>query len=77
MIEINKSIEYTFLEAWEKAIDNKNIIITSKNSEFNYKIDISNKQNKLKFLNPVIGSWQSCTYVTLEEIFDEWYVTIK
>lgn len=74
-IKIDKTREYTFLEAWENSIDDKNVIITSKDSEFSYKIDISNKRNKLKFHNPVIGSWQSCTYVTPEEIFSPWYIT--
>ncbi len=73
--EIDKSVEYTFLEAWEKGIDDKNVIITSKSSGNSYKIDISEKHNKLKFFNPVIASWQSCTYVLPEEIFDRWYVS--
>lgn len=74
-IKIDKTIEYKFLEAWEKGIDDKNMIITSKKSGESYRIDISEKQNKLKFYNPVIANWQSCTYVLPEEIFDVWYVT--
>lgn len=75
MIKIDKKKEYLFLEAWEKAIDNKNIIITSKKSGDSYKIDMLEKYNKLRFYNPVIGTWQSCTYVLPEEIFNMWYIT--
>lgn len=73
--EIDKTVEYKFLEAWEKSIDDKKVIITSKSSGDSYKIDISAKKNKLKFYNPVIDGWQPCTYVLPEEIFDVWYVT--
>lgn len=73
--KIDKTVEYTFLEAWEKSIDDKNVIITSKSSGDSYKIDISEKQNKLKFYNPTIAGWQPCTYVLPEEIFNGWYVT--
>jgi len=75
--KVNKSVEYEFLKAWEKAIDNKNIIITSESSGDSYKIDISEKRNKLKFYNPVIDNWQPCTYVLPEEIFNNWYITIE
>jgi hypothetical protein len=75
MIEINKSVEYDFLKAWEKAIDNRNVIITSKNSGDSYKIDLLEKYNKLKFYSPVISSWQRCTYILPEEIFGSWYIT--
>lgn len=75
--EIDKTVEYTFLEAWEKSIDDMNIIITSKSSGDSYKIDISAKKNKLKFYNPTISSWQPCTYVLPEEIFGAWYVSRK
>ena len=74
-IEIDKTVEYKFLEAWEKSIDDRNVIITSKSSGDSYKIDIFEKQNKLKFYNPVIDAWQPCTYVLPEEIFNGWYVT--
>lgn len=74
-LKIDKSKEYAFLEAWEKGIDNRNLIITSKSSGDSYKIDIIEKKHKLKFYNPVISNWQPCTYVLPEEIFDEWYVT--
>lgn len=72
--KIDKTIEYMFIEAWGK-IDNTNIIITSKNSEFSYKVDNFDNKKKLKFYNPVIGTWQTCTYVQPEEMFDMWYVT--
>lgn len=75
--EIDKTEEYTFLEAWEKSIDSKNVIITSKSSGDSYKIDMFEKQNKLKFYNPVIDAWQPCTYVLPEEIFNMWYVTTE
>lgn len=73
--KINKTIEYTFLEAWKKSIDDENVVITSKFSDDSYKIDIFAKKNKLKFYNPTISSWQSCTYVLPEEIFNAWYIT--
>jgi hypothetical protein len=75
--EIDRTVEYTFLDAWEKGIDDKNVIITSKSSGDSYKIDIFEKQNKLKFYNPVIAGWQPCTYVLPEEIFSMWYVTTE
>jgi hypothetical protein len=73
---INKTKEYTFVEAWEKSINDKNVVITSKSSGDSYKIDISEKKNKLKFYNPTIASWQHCTYLLPEEIFNAWYITI-
>lgn len=75
MIEINKSVEYTFLEAWEKAIENNNIIITSKNTGSNYKVEKVGKKDRLKFFNPVIDSWQIYYCIEEKEIFDMWYVT--
>jgi len=72
---INKTKEYTFLEAWEKCFNDKNVIITSKKSSDSYKIEFE-KQNKLKFYNPVIVGWQLCTYILPDEIFNNWYVTI-
>lgn len=72
---IDKTIEYTFLEAWEKSIDDINIIITSKSSGDSYKIDLAEKKNKLKFYNKTISSLQPCTYVLPEEIFNSWYIT--
>ena len=73
--KINKTKEFNFLEAWEKAIDNSNVIITSKKSGVSYKIDMLKKGNKLIYFNPVINSWQSSTYVLPEEIFGAWYIT--
>ena len=70
---IDKTREYMFIEAWGK-IDN-NVIITSRNSEHSYKIDSFANKKKLKFFNPVIGTWQTCTYVQPEEMFDMWYIT--
>lgn len=75
MIEVNKSVEYTFLEAWEKAIDNKNIIITSKNTGASYKVEEINKKDRLKFYNPVIRNWQIYHCIEEKEIFDMWYIT--
>lgn len=72
---INRTKEFSFLEAWEKAIDNSNVIITSKKSGVSYKIDMLKKKNKLIYFNPVINNWQSSTYVLPEEIFDVWYIT--
>ena len=74
-LEIDKTKEYDFLTAWVKAIDNKNVIITSKSSKGSYKIDINKKKNKLEFFNPVIDNWQVCTYLLPEEIFNTWYIT--
>lgn len=74
-LNIDKTKEYPFLEAWEKSIDNKELIITSKSSGVSYKIDMLEKKNKLKYYNPVIDSWQSSTYVLPEEIFNSWYIT--
>lgn len=75
MIEINKSVEYTFLEAWEKAIDNQNIIITSKSTGSSYKVEKVAKKARLKFFNSVIDSWQTYHCIEEKEIFDKWYIT--
>lgn len=72
---VNKNKEYEFLKAWENGIDDRNVIITSKNSGVSYKIDMLEKKNKLKYYNPTIGTWQICSYVEPREIFDSWYVT--
>ena len=74
-LKMNKTEEYTFLEAWEKAIDENNLIITSKSSGVSYKIDMLEKENKLRYYNPTIGTWQICSYVEPKEIFCGWYVT--
>lgn len=73
--KINKTKEYTFMEAWGKIINDNSVIITSKSSGDSYKIDKFEKHNKLKFYNPVIDGWQLCTYILPEEIFEKWYVT--
>lgn len=75
MVEINKSVEYTFLEAWEKAIDNKKIIITSKKTGASYKVEAVGKKDRLKFFNPVIANWQIYHCIEESEIFDMWYIT--
>lgn len=74
-LNVDKIKEYQFLEAWEKGIDDNNLIITSKSSGVNYKIDMLEKKNKLKYYNPTIDTWQICSYVEPREIFDSWYVT--
>ncbi len=76
-ININKTKEYAFIEAWGKCIDDSNVIITSKSSGDSYKVDKFSKGNILKFYNPVIASWQKCTYVLPEELFNVWYVTVE
>ena len=75
MIEINKSVEYTFLEAWENAIDNKSIIITSKKTGASYKVEKVEKKERLKFFNSVIDNWQIYYCIEEKEIFDKWYIT--
>lgn len=74
-LKINKTKEYTFLEAWEKAIDDNNLIITSKSSSVSYRVDMLEKKNKLRYYNPVIDNWQPCPYVEPREIFNNWYIT--
>ena len=75
MININKSKEYGYLEAWEFAIDHPKAIITSKKANRSYKIDMLSKKHKLRFYNPVIKNWQVCSWIETEEIFDSWYIT--
>lgn len=74
-IDIDKTKEYTFLEAWGKAIDDNNLIITSKSSDVSYRINMLEKKNKLRYYNTVIDNWQPCSYVEPKEIFNTWYVT--
>lgn len=71
--EIDKTKKYTFIDAWKKAINDSNMIITSEKSSISYKVDKLSK--KLKFYNPIIASWQVCTYMLPEEIFNLWYIT--
>lgn len=71
--KIDVTKKYTFIEAWRKGTNDRNVIITSDSSGNNYKIDSSSK--KLKFYNPVIAAWQVCTYILPEEIFNMWYIT--
>lgn len=73
-LNIDKTKEYPFLEAWEKSIDNKKLI-TSKSSGVTYKIDMLDKNNKLRYYNPTIDTWQICSYVEPREIFDSWYIS--
>lgn len=75
MKKIDKTKEYTFIEAWGKGVNDENVIITSKSSGDSYKINEISNQKILKFHNPVIDSWQKCTYILPEEIFNGWYVT--
>jgi len=72
---VNKAKEYTFLEAWEKATDNKDLVITSKGSNVSYKIDMLEKKNKLRYYNPTVDTWQICSYIEPKEIFESWYIT--
>lgn len=76
-IEIDKSKEYSFAEAWTALVNNINTVITSKATGLNYLIKSSNRKTVLKYYNPVIKGWQNCTYVLPDEIFDKWYVTKK
>lgn len=73
--KINKEKEYGFLDAWEKSIDNRNLILTSVKSGYSYQIDMFDKNNKLRFYNTLIKSWQPCTYIEPKEIFNSWYLT--
>lgn len=73
--EIDKSKEYEFEEALMIGKKNRDVIITSKKDCRSYKIDMLEKNNKLKFFNPVIDGWQVCSYVEPKEMFDKWYVT--
>lgn len=75
--KINEKKEYEFLQAWEKAIDNKNIIITSKSTGASYKVEKVGKKDRLKFFNPIIDSWQIYHCIEEKEIFDMWYVTTE
>lgn len=72
MFDIDKSKKYEFLEAWEKAIDDNSIVITSENTEITYKIE---NDNKLKYWNITFGNWLVANYIEPKEIFGQWYVT--
>lgn len=75
--KINTTKEYTFLEAWEKAIDDNSILIKSKNTDVTYKIDLKEKKDKLKYWNTTFENWIKADYVEPKEIFDSWYITQK
>jgi hypothetical protein len=72
--KIDKSKEYTFIEAWVSGLDG-NVIITSKSSGDSYIIEKFSKEKNLKFYNSTITNWQKCTYILPDEIFDMWYIT--
>lgn len=74
-LDIDKSKEYEFLMAWENAIDDNRKLITSKNTGITYKIDLKDKNNKLKYWNEVLESWRIVHGVEPKEIFDSWYIT--
>ena len=63
------------MEAWQKGLENNDNYITSKKTGDTYKIEKSEKGNLLKFYSAVIDSWQRCTYILPEELFNLWYVT--
>ncbi|SHJ64917.1 hypothetical protein SAMN05444401_3569 [Clostridium amylolyticum] len=71
LADVNKTKEYSFQQAWKML--NKGDVMTSKDTGYSYKIDKSDKRNKLKFYNPVIAWWQECDYVLTKEIFGLWY----
>lgn len=75
MFNIDKSKEYEFLTAWEQAIDDNSIVITSKTTEVSYKIDLKEKNNKLKYWNITLKNWLVANYIEPKEIFGQWYVT--
>ncbi len=75
--EIDKTKEYTFIEAWGMSIENNNVIIKSKRSGDRYKVEKFSNKYILKFFNPTIAAWQKCTYVLPEELFDKWYMTTE
>lgn len=72
MININRNKEYSFIEAYKRLIENKDIVITSKISNYSYAAE----KDKIKFFNPIISLWQVCNFFTTEEILDKWYITI-
>lgn len=72
MININRNKEYSFIEAYKKLIENNNIVITSKNSNYSYAVE----KDKIKFFNPIISIWQVCNFFSTEEILDNWYITV-
>lgn len=75
--QVDMTKEYTFSEALQELLYKSNIIITSKKTGDSYKIDKLSKVIILKIYNPVIASWQRCTYILPEEIFDAWYITAE
>jgi hypothetical protein len=73
--QVDKSKEYIFLEAWQELLSRKDVVITSENTRYSYKIYELKDKIKLKFYNPIISSWQICSFLLQEEIFGIWYVT--
>jgi hypothetical protein len=76
-MKIDKTKEYSFVEAWQKGMISDDSFITSKTSGDSYKIEKHQKGNLLKFYSATLDTWQKCMYVLPEEIFNTWYVTSK
>lgn len=75
-MQINKTKEYPFGDAWSRLVNDNNMI-TSKNSNYSYIIDKNKDRLKLKFYNPMTGVFQICTYFSSDELLDNWYITDK
>lgn len=72
---IDKSKEYTFEDALKKLMRNRNVVITSKNTNDSYLLENSKKGIKIKYYNNSVKSWVGVDYVLTKEIFGTWYVT--
>lgn len=74
-VSVDKSKEYSFTEAWDKLLENCDVIITSKDSEDHYIIEKIGKDAILKFYSRTSERWQKCTYILPQELLGKWYVT--
>ena len=74
-IEIDKSKEYTFEEVKREIESNKNIIVTSKETNNSYIGEIVKGEVTLKYYNSALDSWRKSDDVWVKEIFNNWYIT--
>ena len=68
IIKNNTDRKYSFIEAWNELI--KGNIITSNETNYSYRVDRKNR--KIKFFNKSLRTWQTCNYISTDEILSTW-----
>lgn len=75
VIQVQKEIKpkkYEFSDAYKKALEDGDIIITSLKSKDKYRIENVEGKTKLKFFSSTIDNWRNCPFILAEEISNKW-----